>query len=301
MIDFTLRQIEHFVAIAESGTYRVAAEATHTAQPALSVSIRKLEDALGVVLFERGARGVRLTAAGHAFLVEAHRTLRQAGAAREAAQMGASGRSGLVRVGFVGSAVYQLLPATLPAFAALYPSVKLELQESNSVEIVQQLRGGDLDVGFVRTPLDDVTGLHLTEVETDDLVAVLPVRHPLARGRSLRLRQLHAEPFVMFSRAHVPGLRGAVIAACRTAGFVPVAAQEATQAVTVVGLVGSGLGVALVPGVVARFASREARFLRVADKAARKCLSVSMAVLREGASPATMRFCEAVAGRPAVR
>lgn len=296
MLRFGLRQLTHFVAIAEAGSYREAAERTHTAQPALSVSIRKLEEALGVRVFERGPRGVTLTPGGEAFLVEARLSLAHAEQGVQEARLAALGEWGVVRLGFVGSAAYRLLPRTLPGFIARYPGVRLELSEGATVNIVEMVRDGRLDVGIVRTPLDEASGLRIVDVEKDDLIAVLPTTHRLAARKRIDLAALRDESFVMFSKTQVPGLRAAVVDACREAGFAPRVAQEATQALTVVGLVGSGLGVALVPGVIASFTTEQATFVRLSGTKTTRCLTVSLATRQDGASAAVIKLCEMIAG-----
>lgn len=295
MIDFRLRQLHHFVAIAETGTYREAAERTFTTQPALSVSIRKLETMLNVQLFDRGSRGVTLTAAGEAFLLEARRTLLHAEQARQNARLAAIGEWGIVRLGFVGSAIYNFLPSRLPSFIERYPGVRLELQESTTVSITEMLLDGRLDAGIIRLDEDSTNALDVVNVERDDLVAVVPAAHALAKRKRIELAALQSDPFVMFSQKQVPGLYVAVGDACRSAGFIPRIAQEATQAVTVVGLVGSGLGVALVPGVISKFTNNQVRFIRVTDAACHGRLTLSFATHSENVSPATSRLGEIIA------
>lgn len=304
MPNFELRQLGHFVAIAEAGSFRRAAEQAFIAQPALSVSIRKLEEALGVSLFHRTPRGVVLTNAGEAFLVEARRSLAHAEQARQIARMVALGEWGTVRLGFVGSASYRLLPRKLPRFLARHPGVRLELVEGTTVSILSMLRDGRLDVGAVRTPVDDIGDMDLIDVEADDLIAVLPRTHALAARKRIALSSLRDESFVMFSKTHVPGLRSIVLQACRDAGFTPRVTQDATQIQTVIGLVGSGLGVALVPGVAAMTTNEQIRFVSLSNERARRRLMVSLAMRRDGLSVAASRLCEALAdqdtgrGRP---
>lgn len=300
MLNFGLRQLEHFVAVAEAGSYRGAAERSFVAQPALSISIRKLEESLGAELFERSARGVALTPAGQAFLIEAQRCLLHAQQGVQSVRLAALGEWGVVRLGFVGSAVYRLLPARLPGFVARHPGVVLELSEGTTVGIAERLRSGQLDAGLIHTPLDDATGLHIQVAETDDLVAVLPGTHPLARRKRIDLAALADEAFVMFSRTHVPALRALIMQVCRQVGFMPRVTQEATQAFTIVGLVGSGLGVALVPSAITRSSDDQVRFVSLSNASVQDCLTLSV-VTREGAtSESTRRLSEAlVRGAPA--
>ena len=297
MVNFELRQLSHFVAIAEAGSYRRAASRLFTAQPALSVSIRKLEEALGVQVFVRGNRGVALTAAGEAFLADARGALGHAVQGRQSARMAGLGELGLVRLGFVGSAAYSLLPENLPRFLALYPSARLELVEGTTVSTLDKLRAGKLDIGIVRTSVDEAADLDITDIQADDLIAAVPKGHPLAGRRRVALGELRNEPFIIFSQDYVPGLRAAVDKACNAAGFAPRLAQEATQAQTMIGLVGSGLGVALVPGVIAAYTSPQVKFLALSDAQLRSCLTVSLASRRDGLSQAAIKLRSVLTGQ----
>jgi len=294
MLNFGLRQLEHFIAVEAAGSYRVAAEQIGIAQPALSISVRKLEEALGTPLFNRSPRGVSLTPAGTAFLTEARRCLMHADHARQNARLAALGEWGVVRLGFVGSAVYRLLPQRLPHFRARHPGVVLELSEGTTAGMLDRLRAGQLDAAVIRRPIDDEAGLHIRVAEKDDLVAVVPATHPLARRRQIDLALLAGEAFILFSRAQVPGLRATIGEVCHEAGFTPRVTQEATQAFTVIGLVASGLGVSLVPKVITRFQSDQVRFLSLTNRRAANCLTLVVATRDQDVPEATRRLCEAL-------
>lgn len=245
-----LRRIRHFHVLADTLNFSRAAERLHIAQPALSVSIQKLESELGTRLFERTSTGVLLTASGRAALVEARRLLYHGEQMMRSARDAAQGTGGRLRIGFVGSAIYRLVPDLIPAFRLQYPGVELVLKESTSSRIVQMLAEEGLDVGIVRTPLVQAGSAALLTLQRDPFLLALPRAHPLAARSSVPLSLLAAEPFVMYSAADAPGLHGAAMALCQSAGFVPQTAQEATQVPTVLALVESGLGVALVPAVM---------------------------------------------------
>lgn len=298
--DFELRQLRQFVEIASSGSYRRAADQLFVAQPALSVSIRKLETAIGARLFDRGPRGVTLTAAGEALLPEARQALMHAEQGRRRARLVALGEWGVLRLGFVGSATYALLPGRLPVFRARHPDVRLELVEGSTVEVIEMVREGRADLGVVRGPVDDVSGVDLALAESDEFVAVVPASHWSAGRRRLRLSDLREEPFVMYPTTGVPGLRSVAMQVCREAGFVPRVGQEATQVQTVVSLVASGLGVALVPGVASAYANDRVRFIRLSgvNTAGRIGLSV---VARPDMTMPAARLRDALLGvdRPA--
>ena len=262
-MNFELRQIRQLSVIAEVGSFRAAAERLHVAQPALSVSIRKLEDAVGAQLLMRGARGAELTEAGRAFLDTARYSLFHAAQGQENARLAAAGEIGSLRVGFVGSAVYRLLPRVLRDFRTQHPAIRLELSEGATVGLLDAVRERRLDLGIVRRPIPADPELIAIDLERDRLVAMLSAEHPLAGEAEIDLAALADDPFVIFSPRAVPGLHAAVVTACALAGFVPRIAQEVTQSTTMVGLVGSGLGVALSPAVIANISGAAVRFVAV--------------------------------------
>lgn len=258
-----LRQLQYFTVLAETLNFHRAAERLNISQPPLTVAIRKLEEELGVRLFERGARGVTLTAAGEAALESARAALAHAAQVRQTAREGALGERGRLAVGFVGSAIYELLPRLIPAYRRRYPNVDLVLEESTSVDIARKIRSQQLDVGLVRLPLLDVSGLDTQVIEVDELVVAVPSGSPLAQRSSLALSQLAGEPFILFSRISV--LSTVILMACHAAGFTPHIAQEATQVHTILSLVQSGLGVALVPSKATRLVPERVKLLRLLD------------------------------------
>lgn len=245
-----LRQLRYFTVVAETLNFHRAAERLNISQPPLTVAIRKLEDDLGARLFDRESRGVQLTDAGRAALPVVRATLEQAGRVREAVKRGRVGESGTLSIGFVGSATSAALPRIIPAFREYYPDVDLHLDEMTSVSIADALTEGRLDVGLVRLPLMRASDLDITVIERDRLVVALDPAHPLARRSTLALSDLVDEPQVLHGPVSV--LRSIVLLACRSAGFSPLIVQEATQIQTILSLVQSGLGIALVPSETRR-------------------------------------------------
>lgn len=248
-----LRQLRYFSALAETLNFHRAAERLHISQPPLTVAIRKLEEDLGVALFVREPRGVRLTAAGMAALPSARTALAAADAFRDAVRHGAAGRSGRLAIGFIGSAIGELLPRLISPFRAAFPDVELALMEMNSVEIVAAIAARSLDLGLVRLPLMDGSAVEIMLVERDVLTVALPAHDPLAGRRALPLTALAAHRFIIYSPVSV--LNATIRLACQRAGFSPHIAQEAVQVQTILSLVEAGLGAALIPSRSARFAS----------------------------------------------
>lgn len=258
-----LRQLQYFTVLAETLNFHRAAERLNMSQPPLTVAIRKLEQELGVPLFVRGPRGVTLTAAGEAALETARATLSHAAQIRQIAREGALGERGRLRVGFVGSAIYELLPRLIPEYRRRYPKVDLVLEEGTSIDISRKIRSHQLDVGLVRLPLLEAAPLDARVIEVDELVVAVPSGSPFAQRKSLALSQLAQEPFILFTRISV--LSTVILMACHSAGFTPHVAQEATQVHTILSLVQSGLGVALVPSKATRLVPERVKLLRLAD------------------------------------
>lgn len=305
-----LRNLRQFVAIAEQGSYRRASEVLFIAQPALSVSIRKLEESVGTTLLKRGARGVTLTEAGVALLADARRAIFHAEQGRQAARMVALGEAGRLRLGFVGSATYTLLPRCVPAFRRKYPDVRLELSEETSIGVLEMLRNNRIDAGFIRGPMSSDPDIDMHDVEIDDLMLVVPADHALAAdvpaagiaaagvpaagvpaaGATVALADCRDEIFIGYSLQRVPGLHGLTLSACGQAGFTPRVDQEATQVQTVVSLVASGLGVALVPACARAFSHPGVRFIALSDAAARRALALSLVMPKTAPSAAALRL-----------
>ena len=280
-----LRQLRYFVALAETRNFHRAAERLNMSQPPLTVAIRKLEEELGTTLFVRGTRGVTLTAAGRASLDAAQAALTQAERFREAAREGAAGARGQLRVGFVGSATFELLPRIVPEYRRRFPAVELILSEATSQNIARRLVTGELDVGLLRLPLMEVLPVETTCVDADELHAALPADSTLTEARSLRLEALADQPFVLQSGVSV--LHAITLNACHDAGFVPRVVQEAPQLSAVLALVSSGLGVALVPSRAARSIPKGVRLVPLVR---RLPIETGVAVPRTLPSPLATNF-----------
>ena len=283
------RQLRYFVAVAERLHFGRAAAALHISQPPLSRAIRGLEEQLGARLLARSRRKVELTAEGARLYEEAKRVLDQLErAAREVGAM-AAGKSGRLRLGFVSLADYGVLPGLLKAFKAARPGVALALREMLSPEQATALAAGELDFGLLLPPVaHPISGeLEHLVMQSERFVAALPARHPAARRRGrLALRELSGEAFVMVPRDIAPGLYDIVAGLAARAGFSIQVAQEAIQMQTVVSLVSSGLGVAIVPASIANLGRRGVIYREIADAHPRLDLWLAW---RRGALGATAR------------
>jgi DNA-binding transcriptional LysR family regulator len=247
-----LAQIRQFVTLAEEGSFHHAASVLNMAQPPLSVGIRKLEEELGAPLFVRGPRGVKLTSAGELALVSARQTLLHVDEMRNAVRSALIGERGRLRVGFVVSATLELLPRLLIAYRARYPQIELKLEESRTADLLEDVGQGRIDLAIVRTPVMQRAGVMIEQLQSDTLCLAVPKGSKWSGRKRVDLGELRDEPFVVFSRERVPNMHAITMLMCQREGFVPIVAEEAGQLQTILCLVESGIGVALVPGVAAR-------------------------------------------------
>lgn len=252
-----LRHLRYFVAVAEELHFGRAAERLHMAQQPLSRQIRSLESEIGVALFHRTKRTVRLTEAGQAFWQEAQKTLEQAEHAIAIAQRIGRGEAGQLRVGFTGPILNSVLPMVIRQFKSRYPDIQLDLKRLSTEEQVLALHNQDIDVGLLHPPID-VPALALEVIYREPLMAAIPDSHPLAQGTTnpISVQALAHEPFILFPRQIGPNLYDSIIGFCQSAGFSPTVIQEAFPQQTILGLVASGLGVSLIHASADRIQQR---------------------------------------------
>jgi len=246
-----LRHLRYFVAVAEELHFGRAAQRLHIQQPPLSRQIQDLEAELGFSLFERSRRRVELTPAGTALLGRARQVFDALDVAIHDARSASEGESGRLVVGYPSSLAYSGLTELLRAFHTRFPSVEISLRELPPADQIDGLKSGSLDVGFVRTSLDDPT-LAAELVRRESLMVVLPNDHRLAKQRSIALKALSEEPFVLFPRARGPAFFDQLMALCGKAGFTPRIVQEAAQ-LDIVSLVAAGFGISIMPSSMRNF------------------------------------------------
>ncbi|MFI6355175.1 LysR family transcriptional regulator [Streptomyces sp. NPDC050743] len=255
------QQLQYFVAVAETRHFTRAAELVHVAQPSLSQQIKALERELGADLFLRARGNISLTDAGEALLPLARRILADADTARHEVQELAQLRRGRVRLGATPSLCTGLLPDVLRAFHDRYPGIQLLIEEGGSHDLVRHLARGALDLALLVLPLPTpAPALTTVELLREDLVVVSSPEAP-APGHGARrvvdITDLEGERLVMFRHGY--DLRELTVAACRSAGFEPEFAVEGGEMDAVLGFVRAGLGVAVVPRMVATRAGRGLR------------------------------------------
>ncbi len=249
-----LRLWRQFVTVAEELHFGRAALRLHMTQPPLTQAIAQLERSLGVMLLARTKRSVQLTPQGAALLPQAQALLQQARAVVLDARALAGGESGRLRLAFVSTVGFSILPPWVMAFRHAFPGVQLDLVEATGDVQLELLKSDAVDAGFILHASGFATdGLQRLTVAQEPLVLALPESHPLAKRKTLRLQDVWAQPLVTFPRRIVPSLYDAIFGMYHDAGKLPVVAQEAIQMQTIVNLVSAGLGVAWVPASVQQF------------------------------------------------
>ncbi|MBC6435581.1 LysR family transcriptional regulator [Nostoc sp. HG1] len=283
-----LRHLRYFIAVAEELNFTRAAERLHMAQPPLSQQIQHLEAELGFQLFRRTKRTVQLTAAGQVFFEESQKILQQVDRAIQLGRQTSRGELGQLTIGFVSSAAHNVVPAILQAFRTRCPAVKLELHELTTNEQLQRLRFGQIDIGFVRPPVEE-DGINSEIVFREPLIVALPETHPAADRAKVELRELSTEPFILFPRSQAPGLYDAIVSLCQQAGFSPRAAQEAIQMQTIVSLVAAEMGVAIVPASMQNFQRSGVVYKSLPEST---CIVAIALIWRSDPTAAVERFLE---------
>lgn len=241
-----LRQLGYLVALAEEGNFTRAAASVHVAQPALSQQIRRLEDELGLALVERTTRRVALTEAGGLLVVRARRILAELEAASAELEAVRGMYTGHVTLGAMHTMGPVDLSLAVAVFAERHPNVLFTVREQSSEEMAEMLRVDELDLAFLSvTERVESHGLGLHRLVLEELVAVLPPGHRLARRRQLRMADLADEPFVSFRAG--ARLRELLMSAGREAAFEPRVTLESNESQRIRRLVSRGLGVAILP------------------------------------------------------
>ncbi|PGX23286.1 LysR family transcriptional regulator [Priestia megaterium] len=241
-----LRHLRYFKTVAEELHFGRASKKLNMAQPPLSKQIKQLEEELGVKLFDRTRPQIRLTRAGQEFLSRIHSIFDDVETAVRETQKIEQGKKGHLTIGFSVSASYELLPKIIREYQLKYPEVDLDLRELTTVEQVEALRKEEIQVGFLRTPIDQEM-IETQVLHNEKFLIALPEDHPSSVEKVSVLGDLRNESFIMFPRKMGPSNYDEIIALCRNSGFSPNITLEVSQIQTIVNLVASGLGIAVLP------------------------------------------------------
>jgi LysR family transcriptional regulator, hydrogen peroxide-inducible genes activator len=264
-----LHQLRYFCAVAETGSFSRAAEQSHVSQPSLSQQIMKLEDELGARLFDRLGRSVRLTDLGKTFLPRARSVLRELEAAKGDVVEHKDSVGGSVTIGVIPTVAPYLLPQYLTAFSRKFPQARLTVVEEITPVLLDRLRAGTIDVAILALPIRGHE-FEISPLLTERLFAALPPKHKLAGRRSLSLKDLRTEPFLLLRDGHC--FRDTAVAACDRARLNPRIIFESGQFSSLLSMVGAGMGVSIVPEMAVEKSAR-CRYVRIADDSATRTIA----------------------------
>jgi DNA-binding transcriptional LysR family regulator len=237
-----LRHLRYLIAVAEELSFGRAALRLHISQPPLSQQIRQLEEELGVTLFDRTKRQVKLTEAGKRLVAEAQQVLNHVDQFVSLASRASEGTIGSLTV--AGQAVLnEVLVQALREFVHQYPGVHIDLHFMNTASQIEALREGHVNVGFLHLPVD-ASQLIVEPVRREPLWLAFPKGHTLEKQKRVALTSLAQQPFIMFAQRSNPGLHDVITAACRSAGFSLNVVHEVDNSIAAMTLVTAGLGLA---------------------------------------------------------
>ena len=262
-----LHFLRYFKVLAEELHFGKAADRLAITQPPLSSAIKALEEELGVQLFLRDSKQVRLTPAGTAFLGDVRVILERVARSKETARAVASGLIGRIDIGVTGSLFYREMPQVIECFNAVMPGIEVMLREIGSSDQVEALLRGELQAGFINAA-SVPPQLEWLALKPDPFVVCLPAAHPLAAAHSLRVAQLAQERFVMFARDVAPANFDNVIAIFSRAGVHPQTCHAARQWLTILAMVANDMGISLMPKSLARAGTPGLRFIPLDDPVA---------------------------------
>lgn len=240
-----LRQIKYFIEVAKREHVTEAANNLHVAQSAISRQITKLEDELGVDLFIRDGRRVRLTPIGEVFLKRMEYALQVIDDAKQVIHEYTDPEKGTINIGFASSLALYILPTIISAFRREYPSVNFNLVQGNYYELKELVSRGKANMALLAPVPTKDKQLIGKVLSTEHIVALLPLNHPRAKQKTLKLHQLRTENFIMFPENYI--LRDMIIQACKQFGFSPNITFEGADIDAIKGLVSAGLGISLIP------------------------------------------------------
>ncbi|MCG7399884.1 MULTISPECIES: LysR substrate-binding domain-containing protein [Caballeronia] len=282
-----LGQVRCFVAAATELNFRRAAALLNMTQPPLSRQIHLLEENLGVKLFERVGRTVKLTTEGRVFLADATRLLNLSEQAESTVRRASKGKTGRVRIGFTGAAGYELIPELLVAAKRDLPDIDVVLLEMISVAQIEAFEANAIDLGFMR-PLPSRQKVEFLLVDREPMIVALPAGHALRRFDRLELTQLHEQPFIMHSPTHGKYFYDRIMSMLVADEVKPHFTQYIDQTPTILSLVRAGLGVSILPASSQRFHYDSVEFREIAGNAVQA--EMSMAWRADQDNPAVTAF-----------
>ncbi len=259
-----IRHFQYFLALAETLHYRKAAERLFISQSALSQQIARLETILGQTLFIRTNRKVNLSRAGELFQKEAALIINQLQHSMERWQLGIKGGEGILRIGFVGSAMQVYLPPIIKKFSAAYPLIKFYLHDLSNKDQLAALEKRQLDIGFMRAKNLPRT-MESISVFKENFSLVLPANHPITRDNFRDMSQLAEESYILFPNERSQMYYQQIINLCGDYGFSPQLSHQSIHGPTIFKLVESGLGISIVPNSLRDEYNYNIRFIELTN------------------------------------
>ncbi|MDR5802280.1 MULTISPECIES: LysR family transcriptional regulator [unclassified Caballeronia] len=282
-----LGQVRCFVAAATELNFRRAAALLNMTQPPLSRQIHLLEENLGVMLFERVGRTVKLTPEGRVFLADAARLLNLSEQAESTVRRASKGKTGRVRLGFTGAAGYELIPQLLVAAKHALPDIDVVLLELVSVAQIEAFAANTIDLGFLR-PLPSRQQLEFLLIDREPLIVALPAGHELCAYDEIALPQLDQEPFIMHSPVHGKYFCDRIMGMLAREEVNPHFTQYIDQTPTILSLVRAGLGLSILPASAQRFHYDNVEFRHIANNHVQAEMSMAWRVDQD--NPAVTAF-----------
>jgi DNA-binding transcriptional LysR family regulator len=301
-----LRHLQFFVMLTDELNFSRAAERLHVAQPALSRQISLLEQRLGAQLFDRGARPLRLTEAGHYFSAETRQMLANYERATLATREIGLGKRGWLGIGFTRSAMYSVLPTAVKAFNRTHPDVELKLFEMLTEEQADALHEHRIHVGIGRQA-QTVAGCSSLLLLRERLMIALAPDHPLAENKAVRIAQLAQSPLVLYPKHPNAGFARFVESLYQDAGLTPRVAHHAYEIQTAIALVGGGLGITYVGESVARHSRPDVVYRPLQGVGASRTTTLTASFRSDDLTPHLHAFLKTLAphegmpGAPAAR
>jgi len=267
-----LRHFVYFLTVAEELHFRRAAEKLFIAQPGLSTQIKQMEQSLGVSLFIRDKKKVRLTPAGVYLKKEVEVLMNHLKKIKKQVGLIGEGQLGEVRIGFLGSAMQQVIPNLLLKLQKQFPEIHTSLDELSNRAQIESVLKDKLDIGFVRLGRVPAS-LQLQPVFEDTFSLVIPNEMPLNETNFKGMHQVSEEPFILFSQEYSPLYYETVLSICQDAGFLPKVSHKSVHAHTIFRLVESGLGIAIVPTALQHGFNMQVKFIELKKIEQRAVLS----------------------------
>jgi LysR family hydrogen peroxide-inducible transcriptional activator len=246
----TLTDLRYIVALSQERHFGRAAEKCHVSQPTLSIAVKKLEDQLGIMLFERSAADVQVTEVGRQIIAQAETVLREANQIRDIAETGKDPLAGPLRLGVIYTIGPYLLPALIPLLTTRAPRMPLVIQENYTARLAESLKRGDIDVAIIALPFDE-SGIVVQQIYEEPFRVVLPASHNWAKAKNISAQSLQEEPLLLLGAGNC--FRDQVLAACPQCGHGTGLQKtlEGSSLETIRHMVATGLGITVLPSTAA--------------------------------------------------